>query len=103
MDQLQKVKSYFIKVDREFHPEKYEKKKKEKTHEMIESEQMPAQNPEKPIKRIIERTVATNQNILDKLAKKAEAKKGGKNARDFMSADSGSDKEEEKTEEKLEE
>ena len=77
MDQLQKVKSYFIKVDKEFHPEKYEKKK----HQMIDP-------PKNPAERIIERTVKTNQKILEKQAKKSQAKKDGKNAKDFMSSSS---------------
>ena len=45
MDQIQRVKQYFIKVDKEFHPEKYEEKKKpkEKNHIIYD----------KPIDRII--------------------------------------------------
>ena len=89
MDQLQKVKSYFIKVDKEFHPEKYEKKKVEK-HQMINP-------PKNPVKRIIERTVESNQKILEKQAKKSDAKKAGRNAKDFMSSSSDGETKEPET------
>ena len=53
IDKIQKVKGYFLKVDKEFHPEKYEHKKKEEkaAHHIYY---------DKPINRIVQQTVASN-------------------------------------------
>ena len=93
MDQLQKVKSYFIKVDKEFHPEKYQKKRDQKhdqkkgpTHVIIE--QVAKANQKIDEKR--DEVIKEKKSELDKTTEKkaVEIKKTGRMARDFMSSSS---------------
>ena len=78
MTQLQRIKTYFVKVDKEFNREKYQQKKREAKQQ--------------PIQRIVHQTVKMNQRIEQKQNEsKLHAKKA---AEDFMSASSYSDAEE---------